>query len=258
MTSHHTRRIPTNGYRWLDHFSKSRAKARIIPWQIGATLSPQSSADARTLRSLQSWQLGETSDGGHLIRATERFLSKFGPDLSYLEAVQLFIEEEQSHGEMLGRYLDLAGVPRRTFDVGDFLFRRVRYLFSNMELWTTSVLMVESMAQIYYKTLADGSNCPLLQRICQSILRDEAHHIDFQLERLAIHHQRLTPVNRLVTSVFCRVLFIAVTSSVWIFHHHVFQSAGMTLRGYIKAAHRKYQRINRNQTDHRSLFARAI
>ncbi|QQL43958.1 ferritin-like domain-containing protein [Sulfuriroseicoccus oceanibius] len=247
--------IVTNGYRWLDHFSKSRAKARLIPWHLGAALHPTRPNDALVLRSLQAWQLGETSDGAHLTRATERFLKQHGPDLSYQEAVALFIEEEQSHGEMLGRYLDLAGVARRRFDFGDFLFRRVRYALGNMELWTTSVLMVESIAQIYYKALADAGHCPVLTNICHHILRDEAHHIDFQLERLQIHHSRLSPINRKLTEWFCRSLFIGISSVVWLFHSRCFRASGMGVRAYASAIRRKIRRIEHAHNTARTLPA---
>lgn len=55
-----------------------------------------------------------------------------------------------------------------------------------MELWTLIVLIVESTAQIFYQALKDATNCPLLKQVCTDILIDEAHHITFQTERLAL------------------------------------------------------------------------
>src|SRR5262249_39758545 len=94
---------------WLAHFRANAARARPIPWQKGAEATPaQLEAIAR---SLQAWQLGETSDGRHLRAAAARYAAQVG-DANYPVLVELFIREEQRHGEMLGRFLDLAGVGR--------------------------------------------------------------------------------------------------------------------------------------------------
>ena len=102
------------------------------------------------LPSLQAWQLGETSEGQHLITAAEKYAAVVD-DAGYVEAVKLFIKEEQKHGNNLGKYLDSIGKPRIKKDWGDSLFRKVRYFNTNMELWTLAVITVESAAQIFYQ-----------------------------------------------------------------------------------------------------------
>ncbi|MDZ7848397.1 MAG: hypothetical protein U5L96_17505 [Owenweeksia sp.] len=54
-----------------------------------------------------------------------------------------------------------------------------------MEAWTVTVIIVESAAPICLPGPEGATGCPLLQEICTDILIDEAHHIQFQKERLA-------------------------------------------------------------------------
>ena len=101
-------------------------------------------------RFLQAWQLGETSNGSHLQAAADRYPAR-ADDPDYPSVIALFIREEPRHGELLGQFLDLAGVGPRTTDWGDSLFRWVRYCITDMEVWTTPVVMVETLAMIYWR-----------------------------------------------------------------------------------------------------------
>lgn len=233
--------LPTHGSRWLKHFETNRAKPLRIDWSAGSALSL--ARDARLIRSIQSWQLGESSDGAHLLLATDAFLaSRAQADPAYREAIVLFIKEEQKHGNHLGNYLELAGASRLTFDLGDYLFRKVRYFFGSMELWTSSVFMVESMAEIYYKALADSGRCPLLTQICQDILRDEAYHIQFQLERLRIQDREMFLPMRWFYGLFSRALFLNIVGSIWLLHGIALRAGGLTFRSYWRKSWKKFRR----------------
>ncbi len=61
--------------------------------------------------SLRAWQLGETSDGLHLLAASKNYAQAI-QDFKYINVIQLFIKKEQRHGGDLGRFLDLAEIPR--------------------------------------------------------------------------------------------------------------------------------------------------
>ncbi|MGW6425495.1 hypothetical protein ACWF82_22730, partial [Nocardia sp. NPDC055053] len=133
---------------WLAYFQQNALRQREIPWQSnGVGASPAEMAPLR--RSLQAWQLGETSDGQHLAASADRFAAATD-DPAYRDVIDLFIREEQRHGALLGRILDDAGIPRRQADWGDTLFRRLRYSITDIEVWTTPVVMVEVLAMIYY------------------------------------------------------------------------------------------------------------
>ncbi|HEV3294251.1 MAG TPA: hypothetical protein VG123_35150, partial [Streptosporangiaceae bacterium] len=130
---------------WLVYFRANAARTRPVPWGCGAEVTAAELAGVG--RSLQAWQLGETSDGRHLRAAAARYAARAG-DADYPAVIELFIREEQRHGAMLGRFLDLTGLGRRTADWGDTLFRAARYWVTDIEVWTTPVVMVEVLAMV--------------------------------------------------------------------------------------------------------------
>ena len=231
---------------WVEHFTRNSDILR-VDWNVAPTITD---AEKRAvLRSLQAWQLGETSDGAHLLRAATRYSAAIG-DPDYLHAVRLFIAEEQKHGRNLGSYLDLIGEPRLTKDWGDSVFRRVRYFNTSMELWTIAVVTVESAAQIFYQALRDATGCELLKQICTDILIDEATHIVFQKERLrTIFGQKdpsLQPLTRYAYSAF----FDCTGVVVWLAHRRLFGAGGIPFRKYL----RKMRVKRRNVVGRRALF----
>src|SRR5687767_9803155 len=115
----------TSSSKWHDYFKANAGALRDIPWAGGLGATPEEIAAIAD--SLRGWQLGETSDGAHLLAAARKYAEAIG-DPEFVDAVQAFIREEQRHGETLGRWLDLAGVPRATKDWGDTVFRCARYL----------------------------------------------------------------------------------------------------------------------------------
>src|SRR5918912_155283 len=86
------------GAEWAALFRGNPGWSAPLPWDRGPDVTPDELA--AIARSLQAWQLGETSDGRHLRAAAARFAERVG-DPDYLRAVELFIREEQRHGAML-------------------------------------------------------------------------------------------------------------------------------------------------------------
>jgi hypothetical protein len=218
---------------WREHFRANAANQRAIPWEQGLAVTP--SEVAEIAGSLPGWQLGETSDGAHLLRAAQRYADRIG-DADFLQAVACFIAEEQGHGRMLGRVLDLAGVPRVQSDWGDTLFRTFRYLLPSMEIWATPVVMVETHALIYFQALRDVSSCPVLRGVCEQILSDEIAHVRFQCERLAILHRDRPTWLYAVTMLLQRVLFTGVTLAVWVGHRRALRAGGFGFGRFWRSA----------------------
>jgi hypothetical protein len=229
----------TSSAQWIAHFASNAARQREVPWHLGADASDEELALISS--SLRGWQLGETSDGSHLLSAARNYAHTTGDD-EFIQAAQLFIAEEQRHGANLGRFLDLAGIARAKFDWGDWLFRSVRYFLPVMEVWATPVLMVETHAMIYYNALRVATRSRVLKAICRQILSDEVPHIRFQCERLAIV-QRRRPAWLLGLTKAAQVLFFAVvTLAVWIGHHRVLRAGGYPFHHFWKTSWRRMQR----------------
>jgi hypothetical protein len=218
---------------WLAYFRANAVQARRIPWERGADVT--ATELAAIVPSLQGWQLGETSDGSHLRAAAARYAEQVG-DTDYPAAVEWFIREEQGHGELLGRFLDLAGAGRKKADWGDRLFRMARYCLTDIEVWTTPVVMVETLALVYYNAIRRATRSTVLRTICAQILADEVPHLRFQCERLAILFRRRPRWGFRLTLLGHRLAFLAVLVLVWVGHGRALRAGGYSWRRYWRAA----------------------
>jgi hypothetical protein len=224
---------------WIEHFTANDAGQARLPWEGGAGASPEELAPIAD--SLRAWQLGETSDGSRLMAVARRYARAVG-DPDAVEAVRLFILEEQRHGAQLGRFLDLAGIAHARKDWGDSLFRSARYCIERMEVWVTPVVMVETHALIYYNAIRNATTSPLLRQLCRQILVDEVPHIRFQCERLAILHRRRQPALKLLTMGAHHLFFAAITLAIWVGHRRALRAGGLTFRRFWSAAWGKMRR----------------
>ncbi len=244
-----------NSLEWISYFTTNSQQHR-VDWNLKPTITSRELQPI--LQSLQAWQLGETSEGKNLIRASTIHAKKIG-DLNYLNAVELFIKEEQKHGNNLGRYLDSINEKRIKRDWGDSLFRKVRYFNTSMELWTLAVITVESTAQIFYQCLKDASDCALLKQICTDILIDEAPHIQFQQERLEIIFSEKSFWQKQVSFFFYHFFFFSTSLVVWFAHRKLFKAGNVNFIKYFVKMESKYQKtIGRLYPFHIPSLARII
>src|SRR5260370_36523148 len=85
--------------------------------------------------------------GRHITRAADEYAKRTG-DTLYPTALQLFIEEEHRHAALLGKVLDVAGIPRirRQWSAG--LFRKLRHLAGPGH--ATCVLLPPRLIAVHY------------------------------------------------------------------------------------------------------------
>ena len=238
----------TSNY-WIGHF-KVNACIKRVNWNLAPAISEDEIITI--LSSLQAWQLAETSEGKNLIDASTKYAEKIG-DPDYVDAVRLFIKEEQKHGNNLGIYLDVIGRPRIKKDWGDSLFRWVRHINTSMEMWTLAVIVVESTAQIFYQSLKDATDCMLLKEICTDILIDEAYHITFQTERLAIIYDSKSIISKMALRVAYKCFFYATSCLVWFAHKRIFKAGGNTFESYLRKMEYKYMKTLKKITSPMSM-----
>jgi len=237
--------------KWIEHFQSNLTKQR-VNWELYPTTSKQEIETI--LYSLQAWQLGETSDGSHLLKVAEKYAERFN-DRYYVDAVRLFIKEEQKHGKNLGEYLYRIGQSKIQKDWGDTLFRSIRYFNSSIELWTLSVIVVESTAQIFYQSLKDATGCELLKQICTDILVDEAYHIEFQMERLQKLYESKSFLKKFVFAKMATVFFFITVIIVWLAHRKLFVAGGNNFTKYLTRIKYKHAKtIKRIIIGHERIF----
>lgn len=228
LTSDKGRAVWTSA-EWIAYFEENAKSLLSIPWEVGVNLTPEERE--LVAASLPSWQLGESSDGARLQTAACRHAESIG-DPAFGDVMRMFIKEEQRHGGDLGRVLDLAGIPRKTFDWGDAVFRRIRHLMTQIELNCCVLITVEIHAMMYYAAIRKATGSEVLRKVCQQILADEVPHIRFQCERLAILHRGRSRLLRSLTLALHRVLFTGVTLAIWFWHAPALRAGGFSFRRF--------------------------
>ena len=167
---------------WVDHFRWNGSVAMRVPWHIGPDLSDEERA--AIAHSIQMFQLGENSEGRHLMRYAKEWADRTG-DAAYPEAIRMLIVEEQRHAGVLGRFMELNGIARIKRGCTDGIFRRARNMFGSLEVSISVLVTAEIIAKIYYPALSEATASIVLRSICEQIHREEIAHVEFQTEQLA-------------------------------------------------------------------------
>lgn len=242
---------------WVAYFRRNARSVTSDDFKPPATRNLPEPVRRVIAASLPAWQLGETSDGGHL-RAAARQYALARNDPKFLEAVEMFIREEQRHGAALGDWLDRVGIPRKSRDLGDSLFRLCRHAIPSYAVWATVVVMVEAMAELYYASLRCITPCVRLKSECDRILRDEVRHIEFQCEHLAVVRRGLPRLVRMGLDGVVLAFYAIVCTAVFVAHGRVMSLAGLPLPKFIAAAAGKFRYLRALMDPDRYVFSDAV
>jgi hypothetical protein len=226
-----------NSLYWSRHFRENALHQIAIPWD-----RPQLPIPHRDIliRSIQDFQLGESSEGKHGKARAKSYAERVG-DPHYLEAMSLFFDEENRHAAYLERFMALHDAEPIRHSWTDFIFRRLRRMMG-LELLITALLTAELIGEVYYRALFNATECPTLRRLCTQILRDEHQHIRFHIERYKLldggkkwkHWRRHS---------WWPGLFATACLAVWSKHHRAFRAGGYTFAKFWKEAWEGYRRV---------------
>jgi hypothetical protein len=222
---------------WVRYFEQNR-------WP-DFPASPRLSPAERALiaSSIQQFQLGENSDGRTFLRLGRAFADATGePD--YTPSLERFIAEEQRHSAMLGRFMDLEAIPRKTHDGADSVFRLVRKLWRH-ECMVTVLVSAECIAVPYYSALHDATTSPHLRALCRQILRDEAMHLAYQGQTLAKLATGRGFWAASATRTLHRLMVLAAGLVVYTQHRHFCRTAGWSLADFLGASFQALAQVER-------------
>jgi len=225
--------------RWRQYFLNNRPGIDELPWDDSYRLSERERNNAAG--SIQQFQLGEWARGRGLIRrACED--PRVNGDPCFVDALKLFIVEEQRHSELLGRFLDREGIPRRRRHWIDQIFRRLRKL-AGLEGCVIVLVTAEVLAVPFYQALRDATRSPLLRAICRRLLCDEASHLAYQAMTLRLLQRELSAGRRRLKCVLHSLLFRGTALLVWWQHRRVFHAAGWQWERYRRESTREFARL---------------
>jgi hypothetical protein len=232
QTADRQRRIPISSRWWCEHFQRNAEYALQVPADRPVELTEAERQSVAA--SIQTFQLGESGQGRHLLRVAREYAAKAGDD-DYVEAMRLFIREEQRHGEYLGAFLEAEGIPRIGKQWTNGVFYWLRHLLG-LELTISILLTAELIAMVYYAALRQATNSSTLRAICERIVKDEAAHIVFQTDRLALLRTGRAGWFVWFTQFVERCFFHGTSVAVWWTHGSVFRTAGIGPREFHRRA----------------------
>jgi hypothetical protein len=211
---------------WINYFGYNRENLLPIPWDSSYQLTDIERATIS--HSISCFQLGESSEGNHLMQAA-RIYGDRTQDKLFVDAVKLFIGEEQRHARTLGQFMKQQAIPLAKHHWTDTIFRKLRRLL-NLEISLAVLLTAELIATVYYKALGDATKSPTLNQLCQQILHDEKQHVYFQT--LILHqicHNRPDWLLKCI-QLLQKLLFGCTLMIVWLDHGKVFLKSGYTFK----------------------------
>ncbi len=212
---------PSSSGDWLRYFESNAAEPP-LPWRDPYRLSAAERAAAAD--SIRQFQLGENGQGRSLLRQAARIAAERG-EPEYLEALRLFVKEEQRHSRMLARFLELHGIACIERHWVDHAFRRIRGL-AGAELRMRVLATAEVLAMPYYSALREATASPLLRAICDRILDEEAAHLRFQAFTFRLFQGARPAIVRRAAWMAHRVLLAGAATVLWREHRAVFHAAG--------------------------------
>lgn len=209
--------------RWARFFESNAWPVDALPWSETPTLA---AAERMAIASsVQQFQLGEGAQGRGFVRRATAFAEREG-EAAYVDALRLFIAEEQRHSAVLGRFMDLEGIARLDQHWIDNVFRRLRKL-AGLELCVMVLVAAECISVPYYRALHDATASPLLRAICRRILTDESAHLLFQGAALGrIRAARTRRSIRVATPWLHRMILAGTLVAIWRGHAAVFERGG--------------------------------
>lgn len=215
---------------WLRHFEHNRRHRPEPQWHQACDEDP---ATAMALsRSLSHFQLGESGEGTFLLAEARR---SFPDDPDYVDALALFVGEEQEHARLLERLVARFGGTLVTRHWTHRCFRLLRRALG-VELEIQTLVIAELIGLAYYRLLRAGTGDGVLVQVCELMVRDEVHHLDFHAQRMAARQAHWLPAERALWAVQFQLLFLVAVQAAWVDHRRALTAIGAGRRRFFRQA----------------------
>jgi len=222
-----------NSLEWLRYY-QDNSRNRVEPeWHLPCVLNL---VTQRALaHSLSHFQLGESGYGNFLLAQAA---AQAPHDAAYHVALKLFIAEEQEHARLLKGLVYRLGGEAIWRHWTHALFRIVRRAFGlNLELQV--LVIAELVGTAYYRSLHTRSRDPVLEQVCDRVLRDEARHVDFHADWLGDFQLEFLPLERALWNAQFQILFCVAAPVAWFDHSDCLAIVGANRREFFREARRE-------------------
>jgi len=225
---------------WRRYFLSRAAASDPLPWNDPTALTREEAQSIQS--SIQQFQLGEGARGRRLLKRGQDYANATA-DPHFVDALALFVKEEQRHSAYLLRFMQRESIPAALSHWVDTVFRRLRVL-AGLELSLRVLVSAEIIAIPYYRALGAATRSPLLQAICNRILEDETAHLRFQASMLSrISARRPFFADRIVSGMH-RLFLLITCVVVWFEHGRVFRTSGYARAGFLAETFWEFDRLD--------------
>ncbi len=231
--------VGTEAARWRTCFEVLEDQHAELTVDDLGTLAPVVEAGLRS--SLPTFQLGETGTGSHLLKMAR----KVGDD-DYVEALRLFIREEQEHARLLALVCNALDIQMLDSHWTDGVFQTARRLFG-LRAEILVLLVAEFVSLRFYEVLSEGVGDPTLANLFARIHADEQRHLEFHAATLPEHLDRWPSAIRNLAHAGWFTLVVGSAAVVAYDHRKVLKACGTSpLRFFrdvttlLRAQHRRF------------------
>lgn len=205
-------------FNWLEYFAYNNSHLLFLDFTNHSELTEEE----KTLiaPSIRAFQIGEGSEGKHLMKAVEKFAEKTGY-AEYPEIMKWFIREENRHSQTLKKFMEIYQIETANNIVIDNIFRTLRKMMG-LECEVIVLVTAEMIALSYYTALANATNSKLLKTICEQMLNDELKHVVLQSDTLHRISKKRNKVSNAIIRGIRKILMRITLFVVWHRYKEVF------------------------------------
>jgi hypothetical protein len=222
-----------NSTHWVRYFESNRLNRPEPHWDLPCAENPATAA--KLARSLAHFQLGESGEGSFLLAEARR---AHPDDPQYVEALALFIGEEQEHARLLEQLVARfkGELISRHWTHGCFsLLRRALGVRFEIQI----LVVAELIGTAYYRLLRIGARDIVLEQVCDLMLRDERRHIEFHSEGVTERQAHWLPLQRTLWAAQFRIVFLTAAYAAWLDHRPALTAVGTTRRKFFRHGRRE-------------------
>lgn len=193
-------------FNWIEYFRYNNSHLLKLDFSNNTELSNEEKE--LITPSIKAFQIGEGSEGKHLMKVVEKFALKKNYK-EYPEIMKWFIMEENRHSQTLKKYMEIYNIKTVKKLWIDKIFRILRKMMG-LECEIIILVTAEMIALSYYTALSNATNSTILKTICRQMLNDELKHVVLQSDTLhRISKSRNEIINKLIRKI--RILVMKVT-----------------------------------------------
>lgn len=214
---------------WLAYFLANKNSVRAVTW---GGVGVDSEAQRRALAtSLSHFQLGESGDGSRM----RGLAAKYGEE--YLQAVELFVKEENGHARLLAEGVAHLGGELTSKHWTETVFILLRH-FLTLRVEVEVLATAEIIGLAFYEMVGERSKDEGVRAMCNIFLREEKKHLEFDADSI-VFLAGCSPGFMFRLASF--KVFVGAICAAWVDHGPTLRAYGYSFQDWWKRTYRLYQ-----------------